>query len=70
MRLALARCFAATRVNAVVIDPLASTTRAHRFYERLVFRFVAHRCFGGDECRVYRITRAARQSATRHAHHP
>lgn len=58
MQLALARCFADPEVPAVLIDPLASNTRAHRFYERLGFRFVEHRRFGVDECLVYRLDRA------------
>ena len=58
MRLALARCFAAPGVTAVLIDPLASNTRAHRFYERLGFRFVERRQFGQDDCFVYRLGRA------------
>jgi aminoglycoside 6'-N-acetyltransferase len=57
MRLALARCFADTTVKAVLLDPLASNTRARRFYERLGFRFVAERRFGNDLCSVYRIDR-------------
>lgn len=55
MQLALARCFADPRVSAVLVDPLASNTRAHRFYERLGFRFVARRRFGQDDCFVYRL---------------
>ncbi len=58
MRLALARCFAPPDVSAVIIDPLASNTRAIRFYQRLGFRFVEHRRFGDDECDVYQLTRA------------
>src|SRR5262245_58096545 len=58
MRLALARCFAEPGVRAVLIDPLASNTRAQRFYERLGFRFVEHRRFGDDDCCVYRLYRA------------
>ena len=58
MRQALARCFAERRVWSVLVDPLATNTRAQRFYERLGFRFVARRRFGADECRVYRISRA------------
>jgi len=57
MRLALARCFADPAVTAVLIDPLASNTRAHRFYERLGFRFVERRRFGEDDCHVYRLER-------------
>jgi aminoglycoside 6'-N-acetyltransferase len=58
MELALARCFAEPSVSAVLIDPLASNTRAHRFYERLGFRFVERRHFGDDDCFVYRLDRA------------
>lgn len=57
MQLALARCFADPLVTAVLIDPLASNTRAHRFYERLGFLFVELRQFGEDECFVYRLNR-------------
>jgi aminoglycoside 6'-N-acetyltransferase len=58
MKLALARCFANPEVSAVLIDPLANNTRAHRFYERLGFQFVEYRCFGEDECMVYRLNRS------------
>jgi aminoglycoside 6'-N-acetyltransferase len=57
MRLALNRCFAAPAVNAVLVDPLASNTASHRFYERLGFRFVERRQFGTDDCKVYRLDR-------------
>lgn len=57
MQLAIERCFAAPGVDAVLIDPLASNTRAHRFYERLGFVFVARRRFGEDDCFVYRLER-------------
>jgi aminoglycoside 6'-N-acetyltransferase len=57
MRLAITRCFAAPKVTAILIDPLASNTRAHRFYERLGFRFVERRHFGEDDCFVYRLGR-------------
>jgi aminoglycoside 6'-N-acetyltransferase len=58
MALAFERCFAAPSVSAVLIDPLANNTRAHRFYERLGFRFVERRRFGRDECFVYRLERS------------
>jgi aminoglycoside 6'-N-acetyltransferase len=57
MQLALTRCFAEPSVTAVLIDPLASNTRAHRFYERLGFQFVEPRNFGDDDCFVYRLNR-------------
>jgi aminoglycoside 6'-N-acetyltransferase len=58
MHLAIARCFADPLVTAILIDPLANNTRAHRFYERLGFQFVEPRRFGDDDCFVYRLNRA------------
>lgn len=57
MHLALDRCFADPAVEAVLLDPLANNLRAHRFYERLGFRFVEARWFDEDYCHVYRLTR-------------
>lgn len=64
MRLALARCFAAPEVTAVIIDPLASNVRAHRFYRRLGFRFVEPRRFDKDDCLVFRLERSDYVRAT------
>ena len=58
MELALARCVADPAVAAVLIDPLASNTRVHPFYERLGFQFLEARRFGEDDCFVYRLDRA------------
>ena len=44
-------------MTAILIDPLASNTAAHRFYERLGFRYVERRQFGEDDCIVYRLER-------------
>ena len=49
-------------VTAVLIDPLASNTRARAFYERLGFVAVGPRRFGTDDCVVYRLDRAAGRS--------
>ncbi len=57
MRLAIARCFAAPEVTAILIDPLVTNTRAHRFYERLSFRRIDRRMFEEDNCYVYRLDR-------------
>jgi aminoglycoside 6'-N-acetyltransferase len=57
MTLAIERCFAVKTVTQILIDPLESNTRAHRFYERLGFEFVERRMFDEDDCRVYKITR-------------
>lgn len=58
MKLALEKCFAPPEVTAVIIDPLAANTNAHRFYERMGFKFVERRQFGADDCFVYRLERA------------
>ena len=57
MKLAIERCFADPTVTAVLVDPLDSNARAHRFYERLGFEYVAQRDFKGDRCVVYRLPR-------------
>jgi aminoglycoside 6'-N-acetyltransferase len=57
MQLAIARCFADPSVTAILIDPLANNTRAHRFYERFGFKLVEHRQFGDDQCCVYSLDR-------------
>lgn len=57
MQRALARCFANPDVDAVLVDPRADNTRAHRFYERLGFRLLEARRFDDDDCHVYRIDR-------------
>jgi aminoglycoside 6'-N-acetyltransferase len=59
MRQAITRCFTDPAVAAVLIDPLAANTRAHRFYERLGFVAVDRRLFGPDDCFVFRLDRDA-----------
>jgi hypothetical protein len=59
MRRALQMCFAEPAVTAIVIDPLASNTRAHKFYRRLGFVPEGRRVFGDDDCLVHRLTRLA-----------
>jgi len=57
MEMTLDRCFADPLVEAVIIDPLESNTRACAFYERMGFHFVDTRTFGLDRCAVYCIDR-------------
>jgi aminoglycoside 6'-N-acetyltransferase len=57
MQLANQRCFKEGTVSAILIDPLETNVRAHRFYERLGFKLVEKRRFGDDDCRVYRLDR-------------
>ncbi len=57
MNLAIERCFSNPDVHTILIDPLASNTNAHRFYEKLGFRFFEERTFGNDHCHVYQLNR-------------
>ncbi len=57
MRLAFQRCFADPKVTAIVIDPLTSNTRAHKFYRRLGFKPLGRRMFDEDDCLVHELTR-------------
>lgn len=57
MRLALACCFENPSVDAVLVDPLASNARAHRFFQRLGFEPVERRMFGEDDTLVHRLSR-------------
>jgi aminoglycoside 6'-N-acetyltransferase len=57
MQIALARCFADPLVTAVLIDPLSTNVRAHRFYQRLGFQVVDRRQFGESDCLVHCLKR-------------
>jgi aminoglycoside 6'-N-acetyltransferase len=57
MRLAIARCFENPDVDGILIDPLKSNTRAHRFYERMGFEFLEERVFDDSVCFVYELKR-------------
>ena len=65
MQLALMRCFENTTVTAVLVDPLANNTRAHKFYESFGFKFIERRWFGLDDCFVYRLERCDWQDYVR-----
>ena len=57
MKLAIERCFRNESVDGILIDPLKSNRKAHRFYERLGFEFVEEREFDGTLCFVYELKR-------------
>lgn len=57
MKLGIVRSFSNPAVTAIVIDPLASNTRAHRFYQRFGFVPVERRMFGEDDTLVHKLTR-------------
>ncbi len=58
MQLAVDFCFRDPRVDEILVDPLASNSKAHRFYERLGFRAIEQRQFGEDLTIVYQLDRA------------
>lgn len=57
MKMAIERCFESPEVDGILIDPLKSNIKAHRFYERLGFRFVEERQFDESLCYVYELRR-------------
>ena len=57
MKLAIAKCFASNKVDGILIDPLKTNVKAHRFYERLGFEYVEERVFGQSVCSIYELKR-------------
>ena len=57
MKMAFERCFSDSKVDKILIDPLKTNTKAHRFYERLGFTFLEERQFDGVDCFVYVLFR-------------
>lgn len=57
MKQAIEICFNNPEVTSILIDPLVSNTKAHRFYERLGFIFVEERAFENSLCRIYELKR-------------
>tara|TARA_R110002096_G_scaffold28203_8_gene85644 strand:- start:5 stop:493 length:489 start_codon:yes stop_codon:yes gene_type:complete len=58
MQLAIDRCFSNPDINGILIDPLKTNTKAHKFYKRLGFKFVEERTFDETACFVYELDRA------------
>ncbi len=57
MKLAMDRCFQNRLIDGILIDPLKSNQKAHRFYERLGFEFLEERNFDESVCFVYELKR-------------
>jgi aminoglycoside 6'-N-acetyltransferase len=57
MQYAIELCFADEHINEILIDPLASNLKVHRFYEKMRFRFVREQEFNGINCFVYSLQR-------------
>jgi len=47
------RCFADPKVRAILIDPLNSNTREHKFYQRIGFKHSHRQTFGDDDRLVH-----------------
>lgn len=58
MQMAIDRCFHDMSTQKILIDPLKSNVKAHRFYERIGFVFMEERIFEGTECFVYLLERS------------
>lgn len=63
MQQAIKLCFDDPEVTAIIIDPLESNTKAHRFYERLGFTIKEKRTLGEDRCCVYQLDRTTKPDA-------
>ena len=57
MNMALQKCFSSPEVTRILIDPLKTNVKAHRFYERLGFEFLDERTFDDADCYVYELRR-------------
>ena len=57
MTMIIARCFSNRDIEAIFVDPLSSNLRAHKFYERLRFKYIEQRIFDSELCHVYRLDR-------------
>ncbi|WP_158858485.1 GNAT family N-acetyltransferase [Lunatibacter salilacus] len=57
MELAIERCFQDPAVDGILIDPLKSNVKAHRFYKRLGFEFIEERIFEETVCFVFELRR-------------
>lgn len=57
MKLAIERCFGNSMIEGILIDPLKTNIKAHRFYERLGFEFIEEREFDETACYIYELKR-------------
>ena len=57
MQLAIDHCFEDDLISGILIDPLKSNTKAHRFYKRMGFEVVEEREFNGLPCLVMELKR-------------
>ena len=58
MNLAIERCFKEPEVTSILIDPLETNVRAHKFYRKIGFKEVGLQTFDEDRCLVFRLDRS------------
>lgn len=58
MKQVIERCFENPNINGILIDPIKTNTKAHRFYERLGFKFLDERIFEDTLCYVYELKKS------------
>lgn len=61
MKLAINKCFSNPNVSAILIDPLKTNVKAHKFYKRLGFKFVEERMFNNLACYVFELKRNSKK---------
>jgi aminoglycoside 6'-N-acetyltransferase len=57
MELTIQRCFENPKIDGILIDPLKTNNKAHRFYERLGFEFIEEREFDKTACYIFELKR-------------
>lgn len=57
MKLVIERCFSNPAIGGILIDPLKSNSKAHRFYKRMGFEFVEEREFDEIACYIFELKR-------------
>ena len=55
--LAIKKCFSNPKVTGILIDPLKTNVKSHRFYKRLGFEFIEKRNFNEVPCYVFELKR-------------
>ncbi len=58
MNMVLERCFDDDIVNEILVDPLSTNQKAHRFYTRLGFKYLETKTLAGDLCYVMKLKRS------------
>ena len=57
MKLAIKICFENSMIDGILVDPLKTSSKAHRFYTSLGFEFIEEREFDESVCFIYELKR-------------